>query len=179
MANREELERLFKKHELQDFKWINPGEIIVAQWVRMKCIFGCGDYGKCASCPPNTPSIPECKSFFKEYNEGAIFHFAKNLQKPEDRHPWCKETQAKLLEVEREVFLSGYHKAFLLLMDNCSVCKECQEDRLQCINPKKSRPSVEAMGVDVYGTVRQYGFPINVLADYSATMNRYAFLMVE
>ncbi|MBL6996017.1 DUF2284 domain-containing protein, partial [Desulfobacula sp.] len=28
-----------------DYKWIDPQRIIVAQWVRMKCMFGCGEYG--------------------------------------------------------------------------------------------------------------------------------------
>ena len=35
------------------------------------------------------------------------------------------------------------------------------------------------MAVDVFATVRQYGFAIDVLGDYSQAMNRYAFLMVE
>jgi hypothetical protein len=35
------------------------------------------------------------------------------------------------------------------------------------------------MAVDVFATVRQFGFPIQVLADYSQAMNRYAFLLVE
>jgi hypothetical protein len=35
------------------------------------------------------------------------------------------------------------------------------------------------MAVDVYATVRQYGYPIEVLRDYSQAMNRYAFLLIE
>jgi hypothetical protein len=35
------------------------------------------------------------------------------------------------------------------------------------------------MAVDVYATVRKYGFPIEVLKDYSEAMNRYAFLMID
>jgi hypothetical protein len=35
------------------------------------------------------------------------------------------------------------------------------------------------MAVDVYATVRQYGYPIEVLKDYGQPMNRYAFLMIE
>jgi hypothetical protein len=35
------------------------------------------------------------------------------------------------------------------------------------------------MGVDVFTTVRQCGYPIEVLADYGQPMNRYAFLMVK
>ena len=42
-----------------------------------------------------------------------------------------------------------------------------------------ARPSPEALAVDVFGTVRSLGFPIEVLSDYDQTMNRYAFLLVE
>jgi hypothetical protein len=35
------------------------------------------------------------------------------------------------------------------------------------------------MAIDVFSTVRQYGYPIEVLSDYSQAMNRYAFLLVE
>jgi hypothetical protein len=35
------------------------------------------------------------------------------------------------------------------------------------------------MAMDVYSTVRPYGYPIEVLSDYSQAMNRYAFLLIE
>ncbi|MCJ7619933.1 MAG: DUF2284 domain-containing protein, partial [Anaerolineae bacterium] len=60
MNEHEELESLFKKHGYTDFKWIEPKDIVVAQWVRLKCTFGCGEYGRNAACPPNVPSVEEC-----------------------------------------------------------------------------------------------------------------------
>jgi hypothetical protein len=33
--------------------------------------------------------------------------------------------------------------------------------------------------MDVFTTVRQFGFPINVRTDYAEKMDRYAFLMIE
>jgi hypothetical protein len=35
------------------------------------------------------------------------------------------------------------------------------------------------MAVDVFSTVRQFGFPIEVCKDYDQTMNRYAFFMIH
>ncbi|MCP4351485.1 MAG: DUF2284 domain-containing protein [Desulfobacterales bacterium] len=174
-----ELEELFKKHGFEDFKWIEPKEIIVSQWVRMKCTFGCGDYGKNASCPPNTPPVSECERFFREYSNAVIFHFEKKVDVPEDRHKWSKKINSDLLKLEREVFLSGYERTFLLFMDGCSLCTECSEQRADCKNPKMSRPVVEAMAVDVYTTVRKVGYPIQVRTDYSQEMNRYALLMIH
>ena len=179
IENRAELEALFNKHGYTDFKWIDPKQIVVAQWVRMKCTFGCPSFGKNAACPPNNPSVSECRRFFDEYSSAVVFHFEKQVDKPDDRHPWSRKVNLGLSKLEREVFLSGYRKAFLLFMDSCPLCDECAGRREDCKNPKMMRPSPEGMAVDVFATVRQFGFPIQVLADYSQTMNRYAFLLVE
>jgi predicted metal-binding protein len=41
-----------------------------------------------------------------------------------------------------------------------------------------ARPCPEALGVDVFSTLRKAGFPIEVLTEYGQKMNRYAFLLV-
>ena len=180
MSSHKELEALFEQHGFTDYKWIKPQEdVVVAQWVRMKCTFGCPDYGRNASCPPSVPSVAECRDFFDEYTTGAVFHFEKAMEKPEDRHAWTREVNRALLEVEREVFLAGYEKAFLLFMDSCYLCSDCTGVRGECKNPQSARPTPEAMAVDVFSTVRQHGYPIEVLADYAQAMNRYAFLLIE
>ncbi|MDH4215023.1 MAG: DUF2284 domain-containing protein [Candidatus Odinarchaeota archaeon] len=174
-----DLEALFQKHGFNDYKWINPKDIVISQWVRMKCTYGCSTYGKCASCPPNTPSVPECREFFDEYSDIAVFHFPFELDRPEDRHELMKQISLKLLKLERAVFLSGYVKTFLLPADNCSLCDECVSSREDCKQPTISRPPPEAMAVDVFSTVRAAGYPIEVLSDYGQEMNRYAFLLIR
>lgn len=180
MADRPSLEAMFETHGYSDFKWIRPStDIVVAEWVRMKCVFGCDSYGRIASCPPNTPSVIECRRFFDEYETAVVFHFAKKVEKPEDRRSWSRQVNLGLLKLERDVFLAGHQKAFLLFMDCCRVCAECPGRRAECKNPEMSRPSPEGMAIDVFGTARGIGYPIDVLSDYSKTMNRYAFLLVE
>ena len=128
---------------------------------------------------PNVPSFTECEKFFKEYRKAVIFHFEKQMPKPEDRFKWTKKINLKLLKLEREVFISGYEKAFLLFMDSCNICPECPGVKEECKEPKLARPSPEAMCIDVYSTVRKHDYPIVVLSDYKKKMNRYAFLMIE
>ncbi len=178
MAERKELEALFEQHGLTDYKWVNPKDIVVGQWVRMKCMYGCRHYGRAASCPPNVPSVVECRQFFDEYDTVAVFHFRKAFENPDDRGPWAREVNRALLKLERDVFLAGHEKAFLLFMDSCRICEDCASFREDCKDPRSARPSPEALGVDVYSTVRQYGYPIQVLTDYSQAMNRYAFLLI-
>ena len=61
---RQSIDDIFKTKGYDDYQWIDPQKIIVSQWVRMKCRFGCGEYGRGAACPPNTPSVADCERFF-------------------------------------------------------------------------------------------------------------------
>ena len=179
MADRPALEELFRTDGFVDFRWLDPKDIEVAQWVRMKCMFGCDEYGRTATCPPNVPPIPECERFFREYSESAVFHFSKRVDKPEDRHDWTRELNLKLVKLERDVFCAGFRKAFIILLDSCTLCKKCTSERTTCKEPELARPTPESLGVDVFATVRKLGYPIDVLSSYDQEMNSYAFLMIE
>jgi predicted metal-binding protein len=179
MVEVEHIDSILHDQGYTDFKWIDPQEIVVSQWVRLKCEFGCPSFGKAASCPPNTPTVEECRRFFSEYNHALVLHFQKVAPDKPERKTWSVRTNLKLVKLERAVFLAGFHKAFLLFMDSCELCAECVPNRADCKEPKQSRPSPEGMAVDVFSTVRKLGYPIDVLTDPSATMNRYAFLMVD
>lgn len=179
MIDRKKLEKIFQAYNFTDFKWIDTKKIVIAHWVRMKCMFGCDEYGKTATCPPNVPSFSECEKYFNEYSDATVFHFGKKLAKPEDRFAWTKKINLKLLKLEREVFISGFQKAFLLFLDSCNICQECPGVKEECKEPKLARPTPEAMCIDVYSTVRSLGYPIQVLSDYAQQMNRYAFLLIE
>lgn len=161
-----------------DFRWIDAKNIAVAQWVRMKCAYGCGNFGKKACCPPNGPTIDECRDFVSGYERAIVFHFPKKVEKPEDRHSWTPGVNRRLLEAERAVFLAGFHKAFLTFIDSCHMCNDCQPRKEDCNNKKQSRPAPEAIGIDVFATVRSVGYPIEVLTNYGQEMNRYAILFV-
>jgi predicted metal-binding protein len=176
---RKQIEDILKLNDYINYKWIDPKKIIVSQWVRMKCKFGCGEYGRGGTCPPETPSVAECKEFFNEYGDAVILHFEGLMDKPEDRHAWSAKINAKLVQLERAVFSAGFERAFQLFMDSCSFCKDCTGSRETCEKPRMARPAPEAMAVDVYSTVRRAGFTINVLSDYDQKMDRFAFLMVH
>ncbi len=173
------LEEIFERYNFKDYRWINASQIMVANWVRFKCTFGCSSYGKKGSCPPQVPSVEDCRTFFSEYDQAVVFHITKKVQKPKDRVAWSREVSKELLSVEREVFLSGFYKAFMLFMDECRLCKSCTGSREACVNKEDSRPGPESLAVDVFSTVRSIGYPIEVLSSYDQEMNRYAFLLVE
>ena len=176
--NKIETEKYLQTNGFSDFKWINPKEIIVSQWVRVKCEFGCSDYGL-GTCPPNTPTVPECREFFKEYDKGLIIRLTKTADKDNYPSDWSTEMTSKLLELERKFFLDGFHKVFLLNQTCCCLCNDCSGNRLDCKDKRKSRPSPEAFAVDVYQTVRNSGLEINVVKENPSKMNRIASLLIE
>ena len=178
MKSKAVIETILTRQGFSDFKWINPKEIIVAQWVRVKCTFGCSDYGL-GTCPPNTPSVSECDRFFKEYENGLIIRLNKFADKNAYPADWSKEMTNKLLNIEREIFLSGYQKTFLLNQTCCTLCKDCTGNRFDCKDKTRSRPSPEGFAVDVYQTVRNAGLEINVVAINPADISRIAILLIE
>ena len=70
------IERMAMEQGFTDHKWINPRRIVTANWVRMKCQFGCDGYGESGCCPPETPSVADCRKFFDEYRIGLLLHCA-------------------------------------------------------------------------------------------------------
>lgn len=173
------IETLAKAHGINDFKWMDPSQIITAHWVRAKCEFGCGSYGKKACCPPETPSVSDCRMLFDEYKKGLFYRFSKKFSDLQMRHAWSRELNTAVLAFERAVFLEGFHKAFVFAPAPCNLCSECKGRRNECSNPSKSRPSLEAFSVDVFGTARKLGYPIEVLRDYGEEVNRYGALLIE
>ena len=179
ILDKERLESLFREHGFEDFTWIDPGEIVVAQWVRMKCRHGCDGFGSHPMCPPNALPVAECRQFLGEYTSGVVFHLPRTLSDPKERHEWLKKEDARLLRLERAVFLEGHVKAFALFSGSCHLCADCPDTTTDCMHPELARPTPEALGVDVFSTVRNYGLPIEVLKTYDEAMNRYSFLLVE
>jgi len=179
MVDKRGLNKLFDDYGYEKYTWIKARDIMISQWVRMKCMFGCGSYASNASCPPNTPSVDECRRFFGEYTDCVIFHFQKRIDDPKMYGEWSRKVNMKLLKLERDVFISGYKKAYLLFMDECRLCSECAGTKIDCKKPKGARPSTEGMAMDVYSTVRKYDLPIEVLKDYGDQMNHYAFMLIE
>lgn len=162
-----------------DSRWLDPKRIAVAEWVRMKCRFGCGGYAKGACCPPNVPSVAECRAFFDGYELGALLHFETRCADKIERRRWSMEQTRDLLALERDVFLAGYERAFVLVFATCHLCAKCAPTRAECAQPALARPTPEAFAVDVFSTARSVGLPIEVKTSIDDLQNRYAILLVR
>jgi predicted metal-binding protein len=81
-------------------------------------------------------------------------------------------------DLEREIFLAGFYKAFGYACGPCSLCKECDFEG-GCRHAYQARPAMEASGIDVFATARAAGFPIEVISRAEQCQNYYGLVLVE
>ena len=166
------------KGGVTDVKLIHPSSVVTAPWVRFKCQFGCPVYGHSYCCPPDTPNHDQTRAVLDSYNRALLFHI--ELPDSEDRMKRFNEIHEMLVKMEGEVFKDGFYKAFILPIGLCTLCKECAKNEGKpCRLGDKARPSMEAVGIDVYQTARNNGFLINTLKEITETQNLYALLLVD
>ncbi len=165
-TDKRQIETLCKDHKAIDFKFIDPGSVVVGYWTRYKCQYGCGAYGKNLCCPPHSPTPDETKKILSDYTLGMLVHFGGDV----------KVTKA-IAAIERKVFLMNYYKVISLGAGPCRLCKECSLS--ECKIPKLARPSMEACGIDVYATVHNNEFPLQVLTNKEQSENCYGLILIE
>ena len=150
-------------------KLIHTRDVFVEDYVRIKCQYGCRMYGIRLTCPPYTPTPEETRKWLSAYSKALLIEF-KNLKDRED----LTRVHEIGVSLERDAFLSGFYRALVLVSGPCRYCKSCVAEKVKnrrllskadCVHPLKARPSMEAVGIDVYKTVRKAGFSINVVKE--------------
>jgi len=157
-------------------------EIIVAQWVHMKCSYGCSRYNSSWCCPPATPGPEKAKAMLDEYSLALLLvgsqscpeFYLDNSSKRIKQVRFWKGT----VSLERLLFLEGYYKAFSLVGETCALCKECAYPE-ECRFPQERRPSVESFSIDVIGTLQNLGVKPQVANNTNETFSYYGIILVE
>ena len=178
----EELRRLGKKYNIDEIIPLSTSDICVAQWVRLKCKYGCNKYGTSWCCPPETPTPDKTQAFLNEYKKALLLcgtiingHFYRNNQK---KRRIQINTWKGTVALERYLFLAGYYKAFSLVSENCVLCKECSYPD-ECRFPTDRRPSVESCSIDVFQTLRNIGKKFTLAHDVTEEYNCYSIILLE
>ncbi|MDI6896126.1 DUF2284 domain-containing protein [Methanocella conradii] len=179
-----ELKALARKNKASIHE-VSPEDIVVGEWVRWKCMFGCKGYGKHLSCPPYVPGPQQTREMLKEYKKAYLVHFKgipgiKEIDPDEVPANWHAFLAPLILwihdtvyELEQHAFYSGYYRALGFGAYPCYYCEECVAEQSKgpvdvsfkrdCRHAEKVRPSMEAVGIDVFATVRKLGLPIEVI----------------
>lgn len=154
-----------KRLEAKNAEIISAKSIVTAEWVRLKCQFGCDGYGGRLTCPPYSPTPEQTKRMLAQYKYGLLIHGGEH-----------NDISKIASALERGIFLDGYHKAFAMGAGPCDLCAKCAKF---CRYAEKARPSMEACGIDVFTTVRANGFPIEVLKTNACKGNYYGVVLIE
>src|SRR5512146_1527966 len=82
-------------------KVIDPHSVVTAEWVRMKCQYGCPGFGKSLCCPPRSPAPETMRKVIDSYRKVILLH--RKLPKGE------KSTRFNeaIVNLEIRIFLDG------------------------------------------------------------------------
>jgi predicted metal-binding protein len=149
-----------------DAKVIATKTVITAPWVRMRCQYGCAGYGRRLSCPPYSPTPEQTRAIVDSYKTAILVK----------GELW--KVNPIIVPLEREIFLSGYYKAWSMGEGPCHQCDACAL-KAGCRFPQQLRPSMEASGIDVFQTVRSNGYPLEVVKDYDCPGQYFGIVLVE
>lgn len=149
----------------KEAKIILAKTIVVAEWVRIKCQFGCNGFGQSLTCPPYSPTPDLTRRILSYYKHALLV-----------QGDAYTNIHALIPKLEKEIFLDGYFKAFGMGAGPCQLCEKCAKS---CRHPDKTRPSLEACGIDVFTTVQSNGFPIKVLTSSNCKGNYYGIVLIE
>ena len=153
-------------------KVVDPRSVVTAEWVRMKCQFGCPGFGMSRCCPPHTPAPELTRKVVDSYQKAILVH--RRLPKGEK----TKLFNETIVKLEIKIFLDGCYKAWSMGSGPCRLCKEC-DPTTPCKHGLEARPSMEACGIDVFKTARDNGFPIEVIRAREEERNIFGLILVE
>jgi len=155
---------------------IDTKSVVVGNWVRLKCQYGCGGYGYCLTCPPHSPLPEYTQRMLTEYSKGLLMQIRDiDLRRDSGSITNLRRIVGKL---ERELFLDGYYKAFGMASGPCELCRKC-DTSTSCKHPYQARPSMEACGIDVYKTARNNGFTLEVVPSGDSLCSFMALILIE
>jgi len=163
--------QLAKDLNMLHARGISPQDIFFDIRAILKCRWGC-EYGlyflhENIKCHTRDTTWQERIEMVKRYHHILLVHSHN-----------ARELSAAVLEIERTAFLDGYYFAFAIRACNlCEVCTVKKEN--PCPTPGKIRPCDSIFGIDVYKTVRELGFPCEVLKTKDDIQNRYGFVLLD
>jgi len=169
---------------------LDAKSVVVDERARLKCSVPiCDDYGLNLMCPPNVMSIQAFREILTKYNHAILIQIeapippemVEEIRKAEDVAALYKSTKfidsyrktfnpvrLKLHrivhKVEAQAFALGYRFATGFIAGSCRLCKECVavSSHEPCRQPFRARPSMEAVGIDVFKTAENAGLPFEI-----------------
>jgi predicted metal-binding protein len=155
-------------------KIVKAEDIPVDERVTLKCrIPRCFGYGVSAHCPPNTMDPSELRDLLKKYHWAVFFIkevppevIVRDKATIKERVGAYQQVYKIVNEIESMAFYDGHYLAFGFAAGSCRHTYCGQQENCLAMEGKKcrfslrSRPSMEAVGIDVYRMAAQAGWDI-------------------
>jgi predicted metal-binding protein len=149
-------------------------DIPVDERITLKCqVPRCFGYGAGAQCPPNTLKPSELREILKGFHWAVFFIMdvpseviVRDKATIKERVAVYQKVYKIVSEVESMAFHDGHYLAFAFAAGSCRHTFCGQQETCQAMEGKKcrfsllSRPSMEAVGIDVYHMVAKAGWDI-------------------
>jgi predicted metal-binding protein len=179
------IQRLTEKGKDYGLNAIFPFDVeklVIANWVRLKCMYGCKQYNTSWCCPPVTPDAEKAREIISEYKVALLLvgngkcsdFYLDNQKKRANQVRYWKGT----VSLERLLFLEGYYKAFSLVSGACALCKKCAYPE-NCRFPQEKRPTIESFAIDVIGTLKALGTSSKIARGTRDTFGYYGIILLE
>jgi predicted metal-binding protein len=153
---------------------VRAEDIPVDERVTLKCqIPRCFGYGAGAHCPPHTLKPAELKEQLKNYHWAVFFIkevppevIVRDKATIKERVKAYQDLFKMVSEIESMAFYDGHYLAFGLGAGSCRHTFCGQQENCQALEGKRcrfslvARPSMEAVGIDVYKMVAREGWNI-------------------
>ena len=178
---------------------MNAKDVVVDERVRLKCLVPpCDDYGLNLMCPPYVMSLQEFRGVLSKYMWAVLIQIEALI--PVNMKNEIAQASGVATLYESEKFVNIYKKVFgpvrLKLhhivnkveakanmlghrfaagfkAGSCGLCPECvvKNSGKICRYPYQSRPSMEAVGIDVFKTAENAGLPFDFPVKEKAVWN--------
>ena len=169
-------------NDLNDIVPFYAKDIIVSEWVLLKCRYGCKLYNTNWCCPPATPKAEEVRRILNEYKDCLLIKGTQRCSELYLDNRTKRKNQIRhwkgIVSLERTLFLNGYYKAFSLVGAACGLCKKCSYPE-PCIFPQEKRPTVESFSIDMLGTIKNIGITPKIANHRKEPFNFYSIILLR
>ncbi len=164
---------------------IKTNEILIDERVILKCqVPRCFGFGVSAHCPPNTLKPAELRTYLEKYGWAVFFIkeipsevIVRDKATIKERVAEYQQVFKIVGDIESMAFYDGYYFAFGFAAGSCrhtfcgleNNCIALEGKR--CRFSLRARPSMEAVGIDVYKMITQSGWDVYPIGSNAEAKN--------
>jgi len=142
-----------------------PDQLFISEQVRKYCEANrCGKYGANLMCPPFVQAVEQFREELGLYDRGFLViekQMVEDIYDMEEASAGARYLHETMLEIEEKLQRVS-DSVRVLVGGSCQICKRCAalDGESKCRFPDRSRVSLEALGVDLYGTATNIGYKL-------------------